>query len=77
MSRYLFADAIVRLASTTLSGTEGDSVDVCVEAGLSTPVGTFETNLVVQLSATPGTAGDLSDRGLIVNVDLLYMLSCQ
>ena len=50
---------------------------MCVEAVLSTPVGTFETNLVVQLSATPGTAGDLSDRGLIVNVDLLYMFSCQ
>ena len=77
MSMYLFADAIVQLASTTFSGTEGDSVDVCVEAVLSTPVGTFETNLVVQLSVTPGTAGDLSERDLTVNVDLLYMLSCQ
>ena len=62
MSVYLFADAIVQLASTTFSATEGDSVDVCVEAGLSTPVGTLETNLVVQLSATPGTAGELSER---------------
>ena len=77
MSMNLFADAIVQLASTTFSGTEGDSVDVCVEAVLSTPVGTFETNLVVQLSVTPGTAGDLSERDLIVNVDLLYMFSCQ
>ena len=51
----LCADATVQLTSTSFSGTEGGTVDVCVV------VTSAENDLTVQLSAAPGSAGQLPD----------------
>ena len=54
----LCADATVQLTNTSFSGTEGGTVNVCV---VGTSAGMFENALTVQLSAAPGSAGQLSD----------------
>ena len=52
------ADATAQLINTSFSGTEGGTVDVCV---VGTSTGRFENALTVQLSAAPGSAGQLPD----------------
>ena len=53
----LCADATVRLTSTLVSGNENDTVSVCVERVVPSPLGMLEADLVVHLSAAPGSAG--------------------
>ena len=55
-------DTTVQLTSSSFSGTEGDlTTAVCVQAVLGSPTGIFEAPLTVQLTPTPGSAGQLSD----------------
>ena len=55
-------DATVQLTSASFSRTEGDlTTVVCVQALLGSATGTFEAPLTVEVTPTPGTAGQLSD----------------
>lgn len=49
-------DATVSLEMDTVTGNEGDTVEVCVEVALSLG-GILQTDLVVTLNATDGKAG--------------------
>ena len=51
------ADATVYLTNGLFSGNEGGTVDVCVEGVLNSPLGVFEADLIVRLSAIPADAG--------------------